>query len=1010
MSATESPKPLEARGPATHLIVAGTFTAEPVEESLAFWMEALGIPAVIEFAPYNQIFQQLLDPMSLFAQNRRGLNVLLVRPEDWLRALPAAALSDEPTVRQALEQSATELLDGIRSFGARANVPMMVVLCPNSPPDRANRDRSTLLEAAVAQVTAGLEGVAGITVMGSRELAPYRVDSQFDPRRDRLGHIPYTREFFAGLGTAISRRVYAQVAAPHKVVVLDCDNTLWKGVVGEDGVEGLRIPPAFAALQRFMVQLVERGFVLCLCSKNSEADVMEVFERRQDMILRKEHLVSWRINWEPKSQNIRTLAQELNLGLDSFVFVDDNPVECAEVGLSCPEVLTLSLPPEDEIEAFLTHIWAFDRQRVTAEDRQRTAMYRQEAERARLQRETRSIGEFLSELRLQVTIAAPMEDQVGRTAQLTQRTNQFNFTTKRRNEVEVRGLREFGLECRTVLVADRFGDYGLVGVVIFGSSGDALEIDTFLLSCRVLGRGVEHRIMRELGGIARERGLARVVATVLFTKKNQPARDFLNAIGAPYAAEIEGGLRYELPVDLLAKLDYSPAAAPTGEAEDPVAPIADPAAGAARSERALNKSRLFEQITGEWTSASRILDQIRARAVTRTRAADAPIGIAPSNETEAALCEIWEDLLRVRPVGTDDDFFDLGGSSLLAVDLIASIERRFGAELPLTALIEAPTIQALARLLSGKGKRDSLVLIRAGEGRPPIFLVHDGDGETMLYRGLAMRLDPRHPVYGLQPHSLPGAPLAHTRIPEMAAHHIRRIRSVQPSGPYFLGGMCAGAVIAFEIACQLQALGERVALVGLMDAADPTAKLKAWQGTSRRLSRGLDVLKEEQSASAIRRLGTIVGKLSRKAVNLALYLIAQQLSRARNELRMQIYRRHLDNGKAPARFVGTPSVRMTYLFAERDYRPSRQFDGELLLFRATRGVGADEPYIARYEDGLLGWSPRATGGVRAIDVPGGHSSMLQEPHVETFAAHLRKELDSGLDGADSQTARERVAS
>ena len=172
--------------------------------------------------------------------------------------------------------------------------------------------------------------------------------------------------------------------------------------------------------------------------------MLEVFDRRPDMVLKREHLVSWRINWQPKSENIRSLAQELNLGLDSFIFLDDNPVECAEVRSGCPEVLTLRLPIDGDIEGFLRHVWAFDRLRVTSEDRQRTTMYKQEAERARFQKQAPTIDEFLAGLDLQVTISEPAPEQVDRVAQLTQRTNQFNFTTdppQRRRDPSARASR-----------------------------------------------------------------------------------------------------------------------------------------------------------------------------------------------------------------------------------------------------------------------------------------------------------------------------------------------------------------------------------------------------------------------------------------------------------------------------------------------------------------------------------------------------------------------------------------
>ena len=415
----------------------------------------------------------------------------------------------------------------------------------------------------------------GVSLIAPRDFDLYPVADYHDPRRDRLGHIPYTPAFFAAMGTLLAREIHALLAPPHKVVVLDCDNTLWKGVVGEEGVEGIAIPPAWRALQRFMAELAGQGFLLCLCSKNVEADVLEVFDRRPDMILKREHLVSWRINWQPKSENIRSLARELNLGLDSFIFLDDNPVECAEVGSGCPEVLTLRLPIDGDIEGFLRHVWAFDRPRVTAEDRQRTAMYRQEAERARSSKEAPTIDEFLAGLGLQIAIAEPAPGQVDRVAQLTQRTNQFNFTTVRRNDGEIRRLGESGLECRAVEVSDRFGDYGLVGAMIFGPRGEALEVDTFLLSCRVLGRGVEHRMLGELGEIARARGLSRVDATILLTKKNQPARDFLEGVAAAYRREIEGGLRYEIPAEVAAGIAYRPEDAAGAAVESGAAEAAD---------------------------------------------------------------------------------------------------------------------------------------------------------------------------------------------------------------------------------------------------------------------------------------------------------------------------------------------------------------------------------------------------------------------------------------------------
>ena len=190
-------------------------------------------------------------------------------------------------------------------------------------------------------------------------------------------------------------------------------------------------------LQRFAVDAQAGGALVCLASKNTEQDVLDVFEKRPEMVLKTEHIVAHRINWQPKSDNIASLAGQLNLGLDSFVFIDDNPVECAQVRAALPQVVTLQ-PPESAIAQFLSRTWAFDKISVTAEDTRRTEMYRENTARQSLEASTTDIGDFIASLGLVVDIASPSEDEWPRVAQLTQRTNQFNFTTLRRTESEIR--------------------------------------------------------------------------------------------------------------------------------------------------------------------------------------------------------------------------------------------------------------------------------------------------------------------------------------------------------------------------------------------------------------------------------------------------------------------------------------------------------------------------------------------------------------------------------------------
>ena len=296
----------------------------------------------------------------------------------------------------------------------------------------------------------------------------YPVAQIHDPHGEELGHLPYTPEFFVALATAIARKIHAIANPPFKAIALDCDETLWAGICGEDGPQGIAIDPPRRALQEFMAARRREGMLLTLCSKNNEEDVEEVSPRIRKCRSRCADFAARRINWESKGKSLAALAAELELGLDSFILVDDNPKECNEAQAAAPQVLALPLPAEpSEIPLFLRHVWAFDRPRVTAEDRRRAELYAQQAERARARRAAGTLEEFLASLQLAVEIAPMRPDQLPRVAQLTQRTNQMNATCIRRTEAEVASS---GLECHVVTVSDRFGDYGLTGVMMFAAA------------------------------------------------------------------------------------------------------------------------------------------------------------------------------------------------------------------------------------------------------------------------------------------------------------------------------------------------------------------------------------------------------------------------------------------------------------------------------------------------------------------------------------------------------------
>jgi thioesterase domain-containing protein len=235
---------------------------------------------------------------------------------------------------------------------------------------------------------------------------------------------------------------------------------------------------------------------------------------------------------------------------------------------------------------------------------------------------------------------------------------------------------------------------------------------------------------------------------------------------------------------------------------------------------------------------------------------------------------------------------------------------------------------------------------------------------------------------------------------------VEKMRSVQPQGPYLIGGMCAGGVIAYEIARRLKSQGDTVGMVALIDAADAMAEEIPWRFANERLRSFSKVLGQGDELSVLQRAVMIVGKATRKLRNLAAYLVHKRAGDLWANLRMRLFRQYLDRGLQPPRFLENIPVRTVYLFAEKSYRPTGALEGQLILFRATEGVDNDEPYINRYGDPLLGWGLRASQGVRAYDVPGGHSSMLQEPNVHTLAIHMQAIIDEAI---ASETADQHAA-
>ncbi|MEM9292992.1 MAG: HAD-IIIC family phosphatase [Acidobacteriota bacterium] len=718
---------------AAEVVVASTFTAELLEEPLAFWLHQLGYGAPgdggsgdggsgdsspVRFEPYGQLFQSLLDPASSLhrpsAQAPRLAQVVLVRLADRLR--DEAEAGDEALERW-VDELAANLSNAPKAVAGAAGTPWIVLCCPS--PETGDGGLWRRLE---ARLTAALSAIEGMWVVGSAELSRlYLQDPELevhDPRADRLGHVPYTPEAFAAMATLVARRIHALVHPGTKVVTADCDNTLWGGACGELGPRGVSLSSGHRALQQRLRELSQQGVLVTLASQNVEADVVETFEaRRGEFPLALESLVAHKVRWGAKSESLGELAEELDLGLDRFVFLDDNPLEIAEVKARCPEVTALRVPAAAELERFVDHLWLLDRLRVTEADRRRSGFYRDNVARHRLRSAAPSLEEFIAGLELEVEHRRPSREDLPRLAQMTRRITQFNATGLELDEAAAaRWLEDEGLGAELVSVRDRFGDYGAVGAVFWRrdneSAGGAgtLRVDQLLLSCRALGRGVEHRLVARLGELAQQAGAVAVEIPFHPSSRNAPIARFLDAVAASGHRETEDGAIYRLEASRAASCRYRPAdsAADAGEGISPEstglekAGLEKAGAVAAIDHRS---SELYQRIAGEWADPRAVLAAAKewrrqgagaGNASSEAQGEAALPFVAPRTPIEEEIAEIWGDVLGIEEISVHHSFFKIGGHSLLGTVVLSRIQLAFDVDLPLVSLFDRPTIAGIA--------------------------------------------------------------------------------------------------------------------------------------------------------------------------------------------------------------------------------------------------------------------------------------------------------------------------
>jgi len=502
-----------------------------------------GLALEVYEAPFNQIQAQIADPSSELYDFKPEMILLWQATEPMLHEFQRTS----PTERHAFADDRLaelrEHLDIVRErLGARVialNAPEIddavfgsfAARIPASWVYQLRRYNFSLMELAASRKDLFIADVA----IAAAELGRAVVH---DRRIALTTELQYGMEFLPVAANRVLDVIDALRGRIHKCLILDLDNTLWGGVIGDDGMDRIELGElgggrAYSELQAWAKALQERGIILAVCSKNDERIASEPFEKHPDMVLRREHIAVFMANWENKVDNIRHIQSILEIGFDSMVFLDDNPAEREIVKVNIPDLCVPELP-EDPTEwlPLLQRLNLFETASYTGEDSRRTAQYQEETQRRQLRTSFADEGAFLASLDMVGTVEGFTSFNIPRVAQLTQRSNQFNLRTIRYDEAQIE--RMGGSErhhCFALTLEDKFGSHGLISVLIAEERGDELFIDTWLMSCRVLKRGVEQLALNTLAAAARRGGAKRLVGEYVRTAKNELVQHHYRSLG-----------------------------------------------------------------------------------------------------------------------------------------------------------------------------------------------------------------------------------------------------------------------------------------------------------------------------------------------------------------------------------------------------------------------------------------------------------------------------------------------
>lgn len=541
-------KPPEDEKEVIRLAVIGSSTLEPVAACLDVKSRLLGLHAATFVGGFNTFRQEALNPSSELYTHKPNLVVLAV---DALSLLDQLFLASFPRMSEKDRKSSAkeivkEVVNVAKTLQDKSSAIILVnnFIVPTFSPlgivdSKQKVGLKDFFHIANTQLVDELRGEDRIHVVDLDAIASdFGKVKIINWNTWYRGSVPFSEDFNPILADEYLRYVRAMKGISKKCIVLDMDNTLWGGIIGEDGLEGIKLgntSPGIEYLdfQRSLLSLYNRGIILAINSKNNFDDAIVVLREHPSQVLKEEHFAALKINWQTKVQNLIELANEINIGLDSMVFLDDNPVEREQVRQALPEVMVIELPENPRLyKTTLERLNVFDVLSLTKEDLARGEMYVGRRLRLELEHDTSTLEDFLRTLNLKVRINPVNDFDTPRVIQLIGKTNQFNLTTRRHTAADIQMMRDSNeYIVYSMAVQDKFGDEGVVGVAIVHKRNGEWLIDSFLMSCRVIGRSVETALLAKIVADARAAGVQAITGEYTPTKKNPPAADLYQSHG-----------------------------------------------------------------------------------------------------------------------------------------------------------------------------------------------------------------------------------------------------------------------------------------------------------------------------------------------------------------------------------------------------------------------------------------------------------------------------------------------